>query len=542
MPTLDEIKSRREWARALEARRTANASLSRELRDPMLWIQSVWTIRGDPLKPWRPDGFSFLEEPVMCDEEEVVVMAGSGVGKTEIFIPWALAHADWGEGVIYCFESKQKTNHLVQERVNPNFKTNSYLVKRNRGEVDNIDLKKVGKGYVYFLGMGTDAVTRTYHGTVLILDERDAMDAARVEDMQGRLGSAAKPKTRELSNPKTPDHGIHKRYKEGDQRRWNIKCDECGLEAPLHFNTHVDKKRAIVVCPGCRKPLDRLKPGRWIPTNPKGRYRSYHMHRLMARVCDIPKMIRQSENPDSRVQSTFFRMELGEPYAEKTGGLTQNDLLQADGGHGMTQFAPGGILTCDPGSLFDVQIYGSKKKDEPWRAVWVGTVNDFDELAELTKRAQVGYAFIDWGPEQKGSEKYCRMMRNEGIMAYRVSYRLNKSEDDASAPIWLYDDEDENLILANRSACCDLWVDNIRTRKVLFPSAVVRNEDSRFSQHLRSPRREVKFDSHGIEKVSWVHDETNRDDQFHAGVYFSIGAQLVEESDGDNSGVGQDGD
>ncbi len=542
MPTAAEIQNRRDWARALEAQRNANAAQSREDRDPMLWIESVWTIRGDPSQPWRPEGFSFLEEPVSCNDREVVVMAGSGVGKTEIFIPWALAQADWGEGVIYCFETAKKTSHLVQERVNPNFKTNPYLIKRNRGEVDNVELKKLGKGYCYFLGMGTDSVTRTYHGSVLVLDERDAMDAARVEDMWGRLASAPNPKIRELSNPKTPDHGIHKRYKQGDQRRWHIKCDECGHEAPLHFNTHVNKKTAKTHCPSCKKPIDRLKPGRWIPTNPNGKYKSYHMHRLMARVCNIRAMVDASENPDARVQSTFFRMELGEPFAEKTGGLTQGDLIgaKAPGVEEWTQYAPGGRLMCDPGSLFDIQIYKAKEPGKPFKCVWVGTVKDFDELEALVLHSKVSGGLIDWGPEQKGAEKFCKNMNAEGLDFKRVAYRLN--DNDAGAPEWMYDDGDPFLIQANRTFMCDRMVDNVRTGKQIFPARVVDNEDSRFSQHMKAPVRVVEFDRHGIEKVSWKHDESNRDDQFHATLYAAIDLGQIEESEGDSSGVGANGD
>ncbi len=539
MPTAVEQQEQRRWALALEAQRTANAAKSRETRDPMLWIESVWTIRGDPNKPWRGEGWLFLEEPIMCDDKEVVIMAGSGVGKTEIYIPWALAQADWGEGVIYCFESGKKTSHIVQERVNPNFKSNNYLIKRNRGEVDNVELKKLGKGYVYFLGMGSDAVTRTYHGSTLILDELDAMDAARVSDMWGRLGSAPKPRRRDLGNPKSPDHGIHKRYKAGDQRRWHITCDHCKHEAPLHFNTHVDKEKAITLCPSCKKPIDRLKPGRWIPMNPGAPYRSYHMHRLMAKVCDIQSLIDMSRNPDARVQSTFFRMELGEPYAEKTGGLTQEDLDRIGGGPEFTQYAPGGFLVCDPGSLFDIQIYKELKAGEAARCVWVGTVKDFDELAALIEVSKVTGGLIDWGPEQKGAEKFCRQQFALGRDFKRVAYRL---PDTAGTPEWMFDDEDEFLLLACRTAICDRMVENIRTRKMLFPTRVISNEESRFCQHMKSPLRVVEFDRHGIEKVSWQHDETNRDDQFHCAVYASIYIQQITESSGDNSGVGQEGD
>lgn len=538
-PDTKELETRRLLAQAVAIQRKALAARARETENPVLWMEAVWLLRGDATKPFSLDGFGFLEEILMCKAPYAAIMAGSGVGKTEAFFGYGLAMADFGKRVIYCLETATKTRHLVQERVNPNFRRNPYLVERNRGDADNVELKKLGSGYNYYLGLGSDSVTRTYHGDVLILDESDAMDATHKADMKKRLSSAENPIIREMGNPTTPGYGIHKAYEEGDQRKCYVKCPHCGSDKPLHFSTHVDKATLEIRCPDCgKKGIDRFK-GHWVITNPNGKHPSWHIHRLMAAVCNLKEMADNEASEDRRTRSAFVRMDLGEPFAESEGGLSQMDVLNADGGPEWGQVAPGGFLLCDPGGNYDVQLFKAPGRGKPYQCIWVGTVKDFDELAALASKAQVAGGLVDWGPEQKGAEKFCKTQYGLGRLFKRVAYRL---PDSAGTPDWMMDNADPFLILANRTGALDKMVEMFRGRRMLYPSRVVKDPDSRFSKHMKAPRRVVEPDTHGIPKARWVHEETNRDDQFHCAVYASIYIQTLETSSGDNAGVGQAGD
>lgn len=514
-----DLQVRRELAhRALEAQRAANLALAKKRRDPVLWAQSAWTIRGDVDQPYRVTHYPFIPEIVRQTHNRVSIMSAAGCSKTESFIPYALAKADWGGRLIYCFENDSKTGLIVQERVNPNFKSSPYLQARNRGEVDNIHLKKIGSGFVYFLGLGTDSATRSYHGDEVLFDEYDAMDPLRLIDMEKRLASTKLPLVREISNPSQPDYGIHRQYKLGDMRRWHVTCDDCADEQPLDYTTHVDTKRLILICPKCRKPL-RIRKQRWVPTNPKGTHPSYHIHRLMTQSLNVAKLVADLTSEDWRTVSAATRMDLGLPYEDKDTGLTESDLRACAGPDNWTKYAPGGFLVCDPGGVFDVQIWQKAVIGQPPTCSWSGTVRDWRELNQLVEESKVMGGAVDFGPENKAALEFCEHQRSQGKYFVRIAYTLSETP---GGPDWAYDRQDPLLIQANRTASCDTMVQEIRQGKVRFPSRLVNDQLGRWSQNMKSPKRVVEYDERGKLKIRWHHEETRPDHQFHCTNYASI--------------------
>lgn len=496
---------------ALEAQRMANIALAHKREDPVLWMQSVWCIRGDQTKPYSIEGFWFLKEPLRSTAPLVSLMAGAGVGKTEAFIPWALSRADRGRRVLYLQENSFKNGLIVQERVNPNFRSSPYLRSRNQGDADNISLKKLGPGLVYFLGLNSDSVTRSYHGDDAIYDELDAMEPGRVVDMQKRLASSTSPTIREISNPSRPDYGIHKRYKEGDQRRVHVTCEYCGDEHPLDFSTHIDRKKLALACP-CGKPLDRIVRRRWVPTNPKGTHPSYHIHRLLAPALDVPKLVADLSSEDWRTVSAATRMDLGLPYEDKDSGLTDTDLQAVKGPDTWSKYAPGGFMSIDPGGVFDIQIW---KKQEPGikpLLQWVGTVRGWQELYALIEESQVSGGAIDYGPEIKAAEEFCKRQRAAGRFFYRVSYTLSEG---AGRPDYEWSKEDGTLIQANRTGSIDTMVQETRQGKYHASARLAVDRLGRWAQHMKSPRRVVEYNDAGKAKTRWDHEETRPDHQFH---------------------------
>src|SRR6478609_6442224 len=207
-------------AEALQARKAATAKVAIELGDHVLWGEAIWCIRGNQDSAYKFDGFEFLREPLESQAEELAIMASSGCGKTEGFLGlFAMMEADSGRRVIYAFENKVKMSLIVQERVNPNIEGSPYLKQRVEA-TDNVTLKKVGNGVIFFLG-ANESSSKTFHCDTLILDERDAMDPQIVEDMEKRTVTSTAPKRRKISNPDQPGRGIHNDYINGDQRRWN---------------------------------------------------------------------------------------------------------------------------------------------------------------------------------------------------------------------------------------------------------------------------------------------------------------------------------
>ncbi len=516
-------------SRALEAQRFANARLAIELGDPVLYAQAVWTIRGDQDTRYRIAGFDFLTEPAQQTARKTVIMASAGCGKTEIFLPKALMSADQGRRVIYAFENDLKTGLLVKERVNPNLQASAYFQKRCY-ETDNVQYKKFPKGFVYFVGMGKDSSITSIHADDLFLDEFDLMEPDKAAAAEKRLASSEDPRSVYIGNPNLEGAGIHKAYVEGDQRLWNIVCDACGVELPLDFDTHVDLSEATCKCPHCHKAIDRLKPGRWIASNPKGTYPSYYIHALMSPVCDLKAVCAELQSDDVNVVRAAWRFNKGKPFSIKEGGLTDQDLWAADGGDEWTQVAPGGFLVCDPGGLFDVQIYKPARINEPLKCCWYGTVKNFVELEKLILYSQVSSGLIDFGPENKGAEQLCHDMKLHGKDFRRCAYKLPEAPGTAN---WAYDHTDPLLIAAQRTGALDQMVADLRGGRQLFPRRAVRTSNERFAQHMRAPRREVETNNHGHQRVVWNHDKP--DHQFHCSVYGNIWGKVLVASSGHKS-------
>jgi phage terminase large subunit GpA-like protein len=262
--------------RTLLARRLYNAEVARQAYNAPLWAESCWTINGDASQPYRLTNYPFLREIGLQRAREVTVMSGAGTGKTEFFFPWALAHAAWGYPFIYGLETDSKTALLVQERVNPNFNNNPFFKAINKGEADNIKLKKLGRAHGYFLGMGTEAVGYSYHAKAVVFDELDRMDPRIVALVRKRLATAGQPIERYLSNPSVPDFGIDARWQLSDQRRWHVACPHCSKRAVLDWDTHIHKQPAhgqtTLSCPKCKKAFERwpaVLAGWWEPPTPR---------------------------------------------------------------------------------------------------------------------------------------------------------------------------------------------------------------------------------------------------------------------------------
>ncbi len=310
--------------------------------------------------------------------------------------------------------------------------------------------------------------------TVEASSEFDAMEPTRILDMQKRLASSGDPTIREISNPSMPDYGIHKRYKEGDMRRMHVTCAYCSDEQPLDYQTHIDRKRRILICPACDKPL-MIARSRWIPTNPKGKHHSYHIHRLMSRVLDVGKLCDDLASEDWRTVSAATRMDLGLPYEDKDSGLSDSDLQQACGDDTWAKYAPGGFIAVDPGGVFDVQIWTKREVGVEPKCIWVGHVSGWVELAHLVEE-----------------------------------------------PDWKYDDKDALLLQANRTAAIDTMVLKIRKGMMKFPRRVVTDRQGRWCMHMKSPHRVTEYNDAGKAKTRWDHEETRPDHQFHVSVYASI--------------------
>lgn len=511
---MSSVVAARAWR---EQQFRANMALAREKQDVVLWAETAWAIRGDRTQPYSIEKYPYLIEIANSKARRVVVMSCAGGGKTEIFLNFALAHADWGKRVLYTFETNQKAGHIVQERVNPNIKSSPYFYERCK-DVDNIVLKKFGSGIVYFFGLGGEGATSTYHGDILVRDEKGKMNQQHATLVQKRLESSTDPLIRDISNPDFPRMNIHQDFLDGDQRRWYVPCGHCGHEQALDFFTFVNQQTGDVLCPKCKRDFDRLAPGHWVVGNPGAPYPSYHVIGMMNPSFNILNTLKELKDPRPDVLEAVHRMSLGVPYETAESGLSAEDLKGAEHGDQWTKVAPGGFMTVDPGGVFDVQIY--QKPDRYGTAVctWAGTVQNWQELHALADESQVAGGVIDFQPELKAAEEFAERRRHKGQIFWRCAYTIQGE----AGPKFDFDNEQPGIVKVNRTRMADEMVGLVRGRKLRFTKRLALDETGRWFEHMRSPKRVSAPGAGGIMKTRWEHEESRPDHQFHCTLYGTV--------------------
>ena len=495
----------------------ANLALAKQNRDPILWAESVWCIDGNPMRPYRLAGYEFLEEIILGPGERKVIQASSGCGKTELFIPAALAMADWGETVIYAFENDLKTSNIVKQRVDPNMKRSPYLKAKARDQTDNVRLKKVGDGTVFFLGAESKSSTTSYHSRIAFRDEYDKMNKEVAAGIAERNDIGMSQLLIDISNPSIPGYGINKAFTEGDQRHWIVPCSRCSFKGALDYDTHV-KDDGRMECPKCGKPWKPGEPIGWVPQEKDGAYPSYWITDLMTPNAKPAEVMKNLNSPDKFVVQMATNMRKGKPYHDAEVGLSPADIAEAVIDRAPTQTADGGLITIDPGGVFDYQIYKKIKPDGRLVLTWCGIASGFDELDRIVEESGVAFGRIDYGPELDGAFRFCQRWQDRGLDFKRIAYR----HVDDMATAWTLDAKDWLLVNCNRTVMADAVVASVRRKEFIFPAKYAKDPNSRLVKQMTAPKRILEMDTKGRVRVRWEHDETDPDHQFHCALYAHV--------------------
>jgi phage terminase large subunit GpA-like protein len=124
---------------------------------------------------------------------------------------------------------------------------------------------------------------------------------------------------------------IERRYLQGDQRRWHVRCPFCGAEFVFEFGPNFRFEptfphRAYYVAPCCgaiienHQKLDLIRGGRWIATASRpGAFPSYHLDALSSPFVPWDEIAKASvaAGDDPARLKTFWNLWLGLPYEFK---------------------------------------------------------------------------------------------------------------------------------------------------------------------------------------------------------------------------------
>jgi hypothetical protein len=497
--------------------------------------------RGQPLtfkdKPYLVEMYTDLPQ---CSD--AVIRKAVQTGVSELCIQLALERSGWaGRIVAYVLPTYSIRDRFVQKRVDPLLQhvaayrhrcpggEQSPTAGRTRKAAGNLKMKQFGKGTMLFLGSNTPGDFVEFSADMLIIDEFDRCDPTNLAKARDRLRASPYPQEVRLGNPSLPRVGISKLYDDSDARRWFFRCGGCGHRQPLDWFGNVvqrdddgswilrDASRAKhlaavranhpgagndvrPVCRKCAQPFERNSDGAlWVPMHPDRKVRGYTMSRLDVLSDSLWALFAEwlKAQGDNDRMSAFYTSVLGIPFEFSGARVTHTMLGESAQGAELDYLGSDDyrdrVVTCgvDVGSVLNVTVTvveppRGNNEDPTRRAVWVGAVRTFDEVADVLRRYHVDLCCIDAGPETRMAQGLRDQFIHEGGAVVWLA-RFHPTPRVGVQRYGMRLDYQAQVVTVDRTAVFDATFDDLRNGARVFPSDVF--TVLAWSDQMRAPVR-----------------------------------------------------
>ncbi len=514
-----------------------------ELLTFLEWAQKVPEPKTGPL-----DFEQFPFQPAMYQEfgsscRDVVVRKCTQVGISALTVRWGLFEADrHGHTVLYVFPTEKDVYDFADARVDPMIDGSEYLSDR-RSQPWNKGLKRVGVGLVYFRGSENKRGLDSVDADCLALDEYDTLNQGNIPDAERRLsGVTSAGLIRRIGVPSLPEYGIAERYDESDRRKWLVRCKRCkhtgedqetgqpllvpdrrGGWQEVSFWKNVDEENLKIVCQWCRQPID-VGTGQWAAQQLDGDLPGFHVSRLIVPRMPLRGIVKSSRLTSPYDIEVFHNKDLGLPYVSKESRLSAEEIHAAQSASesalGAPYSMPAGYdgtnpvtMGVDMASERAMTVRISEHLDEfRKRALWIGEVDNPDELVNLMNRYRVHMAAIDRLPETRIAKGLAARFPGR---VYLVGYGQGMAE-----PITV--DDSTWKCMVERTVAIDAMVEQIRRQHNYLPAVL----PAGYVQEMTAPVRRVQIVDEQTGKVRVVWISTRKDDYAHAETYDLVAAEL----------------
>ncbi len=449
---------------------------------------------------------------------EVVVAKAAQVGASEWAVNLCLWVADTRAGrrgnALYIAPAREQLGDFVRARIDTAVEESEYLstrVRPPRGletagkSADNVGLKRVGPGFVYFRGSNAEAGLLTVDADLVVYDEVDRLRTGTLDLGQKRLGSSLLGWQRYVSTPVYPEQGIDALWLRSDRRRWHLKCEHCGERQPLAFPDNV-REDGVVICRVCHEPLDRLGPGEWVPevSAVQADLHGYHVAKLFSPRADVPALARlgyrilaRDETDQSAIQQ-FYNQDLGVPHAPQGGQLSRAEIEACVADYSLDEWAPTHCwMGVDVGAKLHVRV-NAPSPDVPgkMRAAYIGSVREWEDLDPLMRRFDVSRCVVDAEPEGHEARKFAQRFRGRVWLCH---YPNTTTWSHKESVEWK---DGERQVNAHRTLTLDATFARIRERGIEYPREVLHLPE--FAQQLMAPVRVLETTASGLTVARYV--------------------------------------
>jgi hypothetical protein len=491
---------------------------------------------------------AYLQDLYNCIAQNVVVYKAGQMGASEYGISYALHAADERNATpLYVFPTDKHVSDFSAARIGPAVEASEYLQQivvsgaagGGLSGADRVTLKRVGDRFLYLRGAkvdpdGTASQLKSIDADVLILDELDEMDPRAPSIAEKRLGHSAIAEKRLISTPSYSGHGIHAEWSKSDQREWNVRCGSCKEWQPMTIGQVVqesdalgrpvrwhgqDEGRAWAACRKCGKELDRLGPGKWIPTNPESAIAGFHLTKLFSPARAMLDVVQALQTVDETKRREAYNQDLGEPYTPKGGGLTDEVLDSCK-----REYAQGAVkgestsLGCDVGKMLHVVIRGPVQGETGERPQRFAGMVDWDELGRLIKQYHVEVAVIDALPETTKARELQAQFQGIVFLAYYTQQKVGIKKEDAAET-----DYGEGTVTIDRTRTMDETFAAFFGQVNTLPGDIDNLKDYR--PQMKAPIRVLEEGPGGQQVARYV--ESGPDHFAHAENYCWIAGTLV---------------
>lgn len=543
---------------------------------PLEWAQRFRSIDGRPfsLDLTRVNaklvGFEPLKQIYNDDHPCKVIQKPAQKGLSELAVTIALHALDvgdrfWKTGKIglnvgYLFPTKEALSDFSKERFTGLKDESEYLARlfgahSGAKGFDDVTFKQVRNSYLYLRGTNSVKGLKSFPVDVLIFDEFDEMESAKVALAEKRLIASLVNRKLYLSTPTIENKGINKLYLTSDRHVWQTLCRACGQSNELDFFRDVfadgeprdiwkdypaEKLKGMtytVHCPNCSIAIpdnDRYTLGAWVSEQPEvTSIRGYKVPALCFPSCRLNELAANSVSFDPTVITEFYRSDLGIPYEPEGSRLTETQIKamsdELDGG-----VMPSGgwyntTMGVDVGKYCHYRISSTALDGKRYvRAMGkvrsVGDESMWQKLSKLMKEFKVKRVVVDMKPELDACATWSRLHKGvifradypTGVKALQASlYAITATGDEQDKAKKEEREPVKDVMQINRTRAMDAVYNIIVENLEIWSPSCSGNPE--VIANMTAPNRVVAVNKEGDEFHTWEHSRP--DHYYHACVY-----------------------
>jgi len=543
------------------------------------WAMEWYQISGNPLSL---SDHPYMIDILLCDSPIQVMKKSAQVGVSEYCVMLSIyVSAVIGGTGLYLFPTKGHVSDFVRQRFDPVIDGSPKLQSISRrpnkrgGDVYNVGLKKMGDGFIFFRGTKSKHDLISIPADLLIIDELDECVVSNIPLALERLAASDLRWIRYVSTPWFPGGPIDAEYKRSDARKWLLPCPSCGHKQVIDWHKNVvrevdadeynlafiprdevctpevarllagdqwmdaiatlpfDDIRAI--CFKCKKPMNRLTMGEWVPEHPGRSVVGWHISRMNSprkRLAELYHEFMVAQTSVNKL-AIFYRMALGEGYDVVGDGLTPATLTMVaqdyDPGEVGGEYTTAGV---DVGAMIHVQV--SRIRDGVRVGIHKHAVREMKELGRILDLYKVDCCVIDALPETREVKRF-RDEQPHGRV-YLASFGLHCEGQARDETDWLRFDHLEAHVKCDRTMVIDEALGDLvgEKPKFIFPERWL--DDEEWVQHMCAPRRRTVESANGKTRAVW--DEGEDDDHYRfADVYDYLAMKAIPSREGKSAKV-----